>query len=155
MNRQQRLFLSLFVVAVVVALTAPTGVMGLRSASRDDDVEIREVVTSAYLEGMHRNKSRAQARAGFHPDFTMFVRRPDHGIQRVGIEEWIARLQPEGTAPDHSVSGNVTVLSREGGAAAAKAEVAFDGKQVFTDYFLLYRLDGQWRIVAKTFEVHR
>lgn len=137
----------------VLLLLAAVPAVAQSHAGDDEDAAIRHVIQSAYIEGMHMNMSRAQAREGFHPEFVMFVR-SDEGVRRVTIEEWIGRLPPEGTPPGRSVTADISVLSREGMTAAAKAEVFFDGEHVFTDYFLLYRTDGRWRIVGKAFQSH-
>ncbi len=142
-------------VLAVVAAALPASLLLSQPGLNPDDEAIRGVIMSAYIDGMHMNSSRAAVREGFHPAFYMFVRTEGDSVRHVTIDEWVERLPPEGTAPRHEVTAEVDVLSREGGAAAASASVFFDGKQVFTDYFLLYRLDGQWRIMGKVFEGHR
>lgn len=138
----------------VLPLLAAAPAVAQTHTGHDEDAAIRQVIQSAYIEGMHMNTSRAQARAGFHPEFIMFVR-SDEGVRRVTLDEWIGRLPPEGTPPGRDVTADISVLSRDGMTAAAKAEVSFDGQQVFTDYFLLYHTDGRWRIVGKAFQSHR
>jgi len=141
-------------VIATVAFSAPSFAQAGGGHGGHDDDAIRQVVQSAYIEGMHMNAGRAKARAGFHPEFIMFVR-SDDAVRRVTIEEWIGRLPPEGTTPQHTPTAQIAVLSREGNTAAARAEVYFDDRHVFTDFFLLYNVGGSWRIVGKTFQSHR
>lgn len=115
-----------------------------------DAEAIREVITSAYIEGLHMNGSREDIRAGFHPDFVMKVL-SDDGIVDVTIEDWIARLPEEGSSPDHTVSHRIPIVDISGVAATARVEVLFDGEHVFTDYMSLYRFSDGWRIVGKIF----
>ena len=137
------------------ALTAPaTAQMHSEHEGQHDDEAIRQVVQSAYIEGLHMNAGHDQVRAGFHPEFVMFVR-SDEGVRKVTIEEWIGRLPPPGTRPNHEATAAIDVISREGNAAAVRAEVYFDGEHQFTDFFLLYKVEGSWRIVSKTFQSHR
>jgi ketosteroid isomerase-like protein len=117
--------------------------------STDAD-EIRRVVTSASIEGLHKNGSRDDIRAGFHPDFVMKVFQED-AVADVTIEQWIARLPPRGTSPDHVVTHRIPTVLASGRAAVAEVEVMYDGNHVFTDYMSLYRFSDGWRIVAKIF----
>ena len=119
-------------------------------AVNPDAEAIRDVITSAYIEGLHKNGSREDIRAGFHPDFVMKVLRDD-GIVNVTIEEWIARLPAQGTSPDRTVSHRTPTVDISGVAATARVEVMFDGEHVFTDYMSLYRFSDGWRIVGKIF----
>lgn len=120
-------------------------------AANPDAEAVREVITSAYIEGLHMNGSREDIRAGFHPDFVMKVL-SDDAIVDVTIEEWIARLPVEGTSPDHTVSHRIPNVDVSGVAATARVEVLFDGEHVFTDYVSLYRFSDGWRIVGKIFD---
>lgn len=119
-------------------------------AQQADADEIRRVITSAYIDGLHKNGSRDDIRAGFHPSFVMKVLR-EGAITDVGIEEWIARLPEPGTDPGHVVTHRIPEVSVSGRAASAMIEVDFDGRHVFSDYMLLYRFPEGWRIVAKIF----
>ena len=130
---------------------SPTAEPAASADAVNPDAEaIREVITSAYIEGLHMNGSREDIRAGFHPDFVMKVLSED-GIVDVTIEEWIARLPEEGTPPDHTVSHRIPNVDIAGVAATARVEVLFDGEHVFTDYMSLYRFSDGWRIVGKIF----
>lgn len=115
-----------------------------------DATQIRRVVASAYIEGLHKNGSREAIRQGFHPDFVMKVL-DGNEIVNVTIEEWIGRLPEEGTPVDHEVTHEVPTVSISGKAATAMVEVMFDGEHVFTDYMSLYEFEEGWRIVAKIF----
>ncbi len=115
-----------------------------------DAEEIRAVVTSAYIEGLHENGSREDIRAGFHPKFVMKVLQADSVVD-VTIEQWIGRLPAPGTSPGHTVTHRIPTVSISGRAAVAQVEVMFDGRHVFTDYMSLYEFSDGWRIVAKIF----
>lgn len=130
----------------LTAFAAPTP----PDAGNPDAEAIRQVITSAYVEGLHMNGSRDAIRAGFHPDFVMKVLTED-GITDVTIEEWIARLPAEGTPPSRVVDHEIPDVSVSGVAATARVEILFDGRHVFTDYMSLYKFGDDWRIVAKIF----
>jgi hypothetical protein len=117
---------------------------------------VKAVVTSAYVEGVHRQGDPALMRAGFHPDFRMYTLR-DGKVGIVTLEEWaerIGRSARERKGPAPGVEANFTQVDVTGSAAVARVELHRDGKHVFTDYLSLYKLPEGWRIVAKTFQSH-
>lgn len=134
--------------------TAVTGRHSPVDADVSEAEEIRNVVTSAYIDGLHRNGSRDSIRAGFHPSFLMQVFGGD-SISSVSIEQWIARLPDPGTPPDHTVAHRIPDVSVSGRAAVARVEVMFDDRHVFTDYMSLYEFEDGWRIVAKIFNAEQ
>lgn len=143
--------LPLLVLAIAfLASLAAFGAPAAPDAGNPDAEAIRQVITSAYVEGLHMNGSRDAIRAGFHPEFVMKVL-TDEGITDVTIEEWIARLPAEGTSPPHTVDHEIPDVSVSGVAATARVEILFDGAHVFTDYMSLYKFGDDWRIVAKIF----
>ncbi len=152
--KPNRLARRIGILPVIAAAAFSTSAAAQMHGAHHDEDAIRQVVQSAYIEGLHMNAGHDQVRAGFHPEFVMFVR-SNEGVRTVTIEQWIGRLPPEGTVPSHEATADIQVLSREGSAAAVRAEVYFDGEHVFTDFFLLYDIEGSWRIVGKTFQSHR
>ncbi len=141
------------VLALGAALVATAG-PALDEGAADDDAAIREVIEKAYVQGIHRDQDAAAVRAGFHPEFMMFVQ-ADGGVRQVKLEDWIARFQPPAAdAPKPDVRAEISVLDRAGSAAVAKVVLYRDGKHIFTDYMSLYRFEGGWKIVAKTFFRH-
>jgi hypothetical protein len=132
--------------ATAAAATVPAA----PATANPDAEEIRDVIASAYIDGLHKNGNRADIRAGFHPSFVMKVLR-DGEVSDVTIEEWIGRLPAEGETPDRVVTHTVPEVSIAGRAAVARVEVRFDDRPVFTDFMSLYRFDDGWRIVAKIF----
>lgn len=140
---------SLLAMAFLASLTGFDSPRSLDAGNPDAEA-IRQVITSAYVEGLHMNGSRDAIRAGFHPDFVMKVL-TEEGMTDVTIEEWIARLPAEGTPPPRVVDHEIPDVSVSGVAATARVEILFDGRLVFTDYMSLYKFGDDWRIVAKIF----
>ena len=149
MNNRRNLSLVLTAAALAVT-TEPTVA---QSAHHDADA-IRSVVMSAYIDGLQKNGSRDDIRAGFHPGFVMKVYNEGETTD-VTIEDWIARLPAEGQAPDHDVTAEIPNVSVSGLAAVAQVNVNFDGEHVYTDYMSLYRFPEGWRIVAKIFNTEK
>lgn len=144
-----RLSAPLAVLSVLLLAAAPAAA----SSSSEDAEAIRAVVASAYIEGLHKNGSREDIRAGFHPDFVMSVH-TDAGVTKVTIEEWIGRLPAEGQAPAREVTHEVPTVQVVDDTAVAQVEVFLDGEHAFTDFMGLYRFPEGWRIVTKIFQRH-
>ena len=47
--------------------------------------------------------------------------------------------------------GRIISIDVEHNAAMAKAEIVIPGYRIFTDYFLLLRYEGSWKIVHKSY----
>jgi hypothetical protein len=119
---------------------------------------IKQVITSAYVEGIQNNGSIEDIRKGFHPGFNM-LRLADNDIKPYPIEEWIAAIEKrkaEAKPDTKSVKTEAKFLSVDvtGTAATVKLELYREGKKIFTDYLMLYKFTEGWRIVSKTFYRH-
>jgi hypothetical protein len=146
---QMRQLSLVLAVSLVVAVGAVSG----EPAEVD---AVKAVVTSAYVEGVHRQGDPALMRAGFHPDFRMYTLR-DGKVGIVTLEEWaerIGRSASERKGPAPKIEASFTQVDVTGSAAVARLELHRDGKHVFTDYLSLYKLPDGWRIVAKIFQSH-
>lgn len=139
-----------------VALPVAAGDMDAAAAAATEGIQ--EVVTRAYVEGIHKESDPEKIRAGFHPDFVMFVK-TDDGIRQVTRDGWIARIEErkakEPDAPRPEIGHEFTLVDATDDAAVARVEIHRDGEHVFTDYLSLYRFDDGWRIVGKIYQSHR
>lgn len=129
---------------------------GQALADGSDVAAIEEVVTRAYVEGIHKEQDPEKIRAGFHPDFIMFVH-SEKGIQKVTREAWIERIEEGKKNPDRprpEVKHEFSLVDVTGDAAVARVEIYRDGTHTFTDYLSLYRFDDGWRIIGKIFYSH-
>lgn len=115
---------------------------------------IRQVIESAYIQGVHGLQDLALVQSGFHEDFAMLVL---HGnaIEKVAVEEWLERIEvmkaedPSLWEAETQYTIELTDVSRN--AAVAKLEL-YKGESHFSiDYMLLYRFEEGWRIVSKIF----
>jgi len=88
-------------------------------------------------------------KGAFHPDARMFGK---VGADRYDVPVFGGMSAAVAQNPVGPYSAKVLSIDVEGDAAAVKvAESGFWG-QDFIDYFLLSRIDGEWQIVAKSFD---
>lgn len=125
--------------------------------AQTDEQEVKQVVSSAYIDGIHNNGPVENIRKGFHPSFIMF-RLVDNDVKQLPIEEWIKNIETSRTKNPQPAGGkaegkfvSVTVA---GTSANVVLELSRDGKKIFTDHLLLYKFKEGWRIVGKTFYRH-
>lgn len=128
----------------------------LASFAQSDEEAVKQVVTSAYVGGIHNRGSVDDIRKGFHPSFNM-LRLINNEIKPLPIEEWIAnneKAKKETPAPPSKTEGKFANVDITGNNAVVKLELYRDNKKIFTDYLVLYKFTEGWRIVSKTYYRH-
>jgi hypothetical protein len=151
-----------FVLLAAVALAASAAPAGTQeppaaAAAAADRAAVIEVVTAAYVDGIHNFRDPAAIRQGFHPGFEMLILK-DGQLDRLPIEKWIesiaARNAKEPRPTERTTTAEFPLVEVTGTAAVCKVELTREGKHVFTDYLLLYRFADGWKIVSKIFHRH-
>jgi hypothetical protein len=140
-----------------VCLTACSLLLAAGLAAAAEPPGPAEVVRKAYVEGTHRDADAAAMRAGFHPEFVMFVL-ADGAVRQVTLDEWAERVAAEGAKPDRKapeVEAELTVIGETADAAVVRVELFRDGEHRFTDFLSLYRTAEGWKIVGKIYQSHR
>lgn len=120
-------------------------------AAADEEKAVRAAVEH-YLQG-HATGDGAHFRLAFHPESKLFFIR-EGKIAQWTSEEYIGRAK--GTpAPDEAQrKRRVDFIDITGDAAVAKLTLDYP-EVVFTDYLSLLKIDGEWKIVNKTFHANR
>lgn len=146
--------------AAQLAVLGPA--MAAESPPAAEREAIVQVVTDAYVDGVHNFRDPAAMRRGFHPDFEMLMLR-DGKLVKVPLEKWIEAMEarnlkepppkPSADAPRETTAKFATV-DVTGTAATCKVEIWQAGRQLFTDYLSLYKFDDGWKIVGKSFFRH-
>ncbi|MBL7945171.1 MAG: nuclear transport factor 2 family protein [Flavobacteriales bacterium] len=100
-----------------------------------------------YIDGT-ANGDPEQVRRAFHPDFNLYtVNDADSLLVRSGTK-YIEGIKP---GEKNTRQGRIISIDVEGNTAMAKAEIVVPGWRIFTDYFLLLKYEGAWRIVQKSY----
>jgi hypothetical protein len=95
-----------------------------------DDQDVKQVVTSAYIEGIHNGGPVENICKGFHPSFNM-LRFMDNQVKPLPIEEWITNLEKsraEGKSPTTKTEGKFISVTVAGTSANVVLELNRDGK---------------------------
>lgn len=147
--------------ALALGLTFASPAPAENTALSAEQSAVVQVITDAYVDGIHNFRDPEAIRRGFHPDFEMLMLR-DGRLEKLPIATWIERLEAQNAkeAPPARAAGvrgteaRFPVVDVVGSAATAKVELSRGGKLVFTDFLALYRFEDGWKIVGKTFYRH-
>jgi hypothetical protein len=158
----RQLSFSLMLAALLLALPVTGRLAAAEETQADDRAAVVQVVTDAYVDGVHNFRDPAAMRRGFHPDFEMLSLR-DGRLARLTLANWIEGMEarnlkepPPKSAPEapRETTAKFVTVEITGTAATCKLELWRGGKQIFTDFLALYKFADGWKIVSKTFYRH-
>ncbi|MEO0870437.1 MAG: nuclear transport factor 2 family protein [Pseudomonadota bacterium] len=138
---QSKLFGSL--ICVMISLC------GVRDAPYPASVEKADIeaVLQKYIDGTSKGKPDL-LREAFHPEFNLYARNADDTLRIWDGNEYISLF--ESGKPRNRI-GRVVYVDQEGDTAVARVEIEIPQDRLFTDYFLLVKYGGQWKIIHKSF----
>lgn len=140
-------------IALLLAFFCSSAVL---NAAGDEKEKIRQVINSAYVEGLQNAGNIEDIEKGFHPGFDLLVYKGDM-MDKLPIYNWIEMVKkrkagnPEPVAEDQKVTVEFESIDVTGIAAVAKIHLYRAGKQLFTDYLSLYKFEEDWKIVGKIY----
>lgn len=112
---------------------------------KSDSEQITEILLD-YIDGI-ANGQPERLRKAFHPDFNLYTVAKDSLWIRSG-KEYISNIK---VGEKVNRIGKIISIDIEKDAASAKAEIVVPNVRTFTDYFLLLKYEGFWKIVQKSY----
>ena len=100
-----------------------------------------------YIDGT-ANGELDKLREAFHPDFNLYSVTEEDSLRIWSGSEYIGGIK-EGKKSNRI--GRIISIDYEKDAAIAKAEITIPNWRIFTDYFLLVKYEGSWKIVHKSY----
>ena len=100
-----------------------------------------------YIDGTG-NGEPEKLRKAFHPDFNLYTVTSEDSLRIRSGEKYISGVK-EGEKSNRI--GRIISIDYEKDAAMAKAEIVIPNWRIFTDYFLLLKYEGSWKIVQKSY----
>lgn len=119
----------------------------------EEEKAIKSMMETTYLHVLCENGDPEVLRQSFHPNFHMYVSNNGQAELRT-FEDWIARLKKNRNPDKEKGSWKFKYVDVTGTTASLKVELYEKGKLKYTDYFSLYKLEDQWKVVAKAFTYH-
>lgn len=138
-----KLFLPLPVVAII-GLTAPSYA---QTSPGTDELPLITATLMNYIDGT-ANGDPDQVRRAFHPDFNLYTVNDADSLWIRSGAKYIDGIK---VGEKNNRKGRIISIDVEHNAAMAKAEIAIPGWRIFTDYFLLLKYEGAWKIVQKSY----
>lgn len=113
--------------------------------NKSDFEQITETLTD-YIEGT-ANGEPERLKKAFHPSFNLYTITKDSLWIRSGAQ-YISNIK---VGEKSNRIGRIISIDYEKDAAIAKAEIVVPNWRIFTDYFLLLKYEGSWKIVQKSY----
>lgn len=119
-----------------------------RTSDANEKSDLQQITETLmdYIEGT-ANGQPERLRKAFHPAFNLYTVAKDTLWTRSG-EQYIANIKP---GEKSNRIGRILYIDFDKDAAIAKAEIIVPGWRSFTDYFLLLKYTGSWKIVHKSY----
>jgi len=114
--------------------------------SKSEIEQITETLMD-YIEGT-ANGEPDRLKKAFHPDFNLYTVTTEDSLRIRSGEKYISNVK-EGQKSNRI--GRIISIDFEKDAAIAKAEILIPNWRVFTDYFLLLKYEGSWKIIHKSY----
>jgi hypothetical protein len=133
--------LSVAVLALLFVTCTPA------AAQESEEAAVRAAIEH-YFQG-HATGQGEHYRKVFHPDAKLFFIR-DGKLTQWTSEEYISRASGKPAADEAQRKRRIDSIDISGNAAFVKLTLDYPAV-IFTDYMSMLKIDGQWKIVNKTF----
>jgi len=100
-----------------------------------------------YIDGT-ANGEPEKLKEAFHPDFNLYSVTEEDSLRTWSGKDYVGRIV---AGKKTNRIGRIISIDYEKNAAIAKAEILIPNWRVFTDYFLLLKYEGSWKIVHKSY----
>lgn len=124
----------------------------------DNEKEIiKEVIQTAYVEGLQNEGDAAKIESGFHEHFHLIGIAEGDEMWHLNITDWKTKQVKKRVAGELPLSGKniITVdfksIDISGTAAMVKLEYYVGKKLTYIDYISLYKFESGWKMVNKIF----
>lgn len=117
--------------------------------TEDSKSEIEQITETLmnYIDGT-ANGEPDKLRKAFHPDFNLYSVTKEDSLRIWSGKDYVGKIK-EGEKANRI--GRIISIDFEKDAAIAKAEIKIPNWRIFTDYFLLLKYEGSWKIVHKSY----
>jgi len=128
-------------------------ILGLNSKAQSNNSksEIEQITETLmdYIDGTGNGNS-GQLEEAFHPEFNLYSVTEEDGLRIWKGQDYVEGIKKKEGEKSNRI-GRIISIDFENDAAVAKAEILIPGWRVFTDYFLLLKYEGSWKIVHKSY----
>ncbi len=130
----------------VFSLFFITAIFCQEKGNKNDFQEITTTIM-LYIDGTANGEPEKLEKA-FHPDFNLYSVKENDSLRVWAGSDYVGRIKK---GVKNTRQGRIISIDYEKDAAIAKAEIVIPGWRIFTDYFLLLKYEGSWKIVHKSY----
>jgi len=145
------------VILVVFAFFFSTALLA-QDAEKEKQA-IKNVIQTAYVDGLQNKGDVEDIKEGFHPGFNLLGVR-ENILTKLPIYSWVESFEkrkttnPEPPTAEQKVTCDYLLIDVTGNAAMAKIQLNRNNELLFTDYLQLYKFEAGWKIVSKIYYRH-
>ena len=132
------------ILITIISLLSFYGVA--QTESKSDIEQISETIMH-YIEGTTNGEPERLEKA-FHPDFNLYTVTEKDSLQIRSGQRYISNVKK---GEKSNRIGRIIAIDYENNAAIAKAEITIPNWRIYTDYFLLLKYEGKWKIIHKSY----
>lgn len=125
------------------------GTLQANAQTEDSKSEIEQITETLmnYIDGTG-NGEPDKLKKAFHPDFNLYTVTKEDSLRVRSGKKYVAGVKK---GKKSNRIGRIISIDYEKDAAVAKAEIVIPNWRIFTDYFLLLKYEGSWKIVQKSY----
>ena len=125
------------------------GGLDVNAQTNNSKSEIEKITETLmdYIEGTAIGEPDRLKKA-FHPAFKLYTVTEKDSLRIRSGKEYISNVK---MGEKSNRIGRIISIDYEKDAAIAKAEIVIPNWRIFTDYFLLLKYEGSWKIVQKSY----
>ena len=145
---------NLFITSLLVV---SIGITGMAQSIEEEQEAIKNVIQSAYVEGLQNEGDAAKIDAGFHPGFNLLGIGKGDNIWKLPIYTWKenalndVKSGKKPKAGDEIITVDFLSVDVTGTASVVKLAFLVGGKKTYIDYISLYKFESGWKIVNKIY----
>jgi len=127
--------------------------------AENEKEQIKKVIQTAYIDGLHNKGNVDDIENGFHPGFNLLGVN-DNMLTKYPIYSWVESFNkrkaadPAPLTEEQKMTCEYLLIDITGNTAMAKIQLYKNKVLIFTDYLQLYKFNEGWRIVSKTYYRH-
>ena len=136
-------------IKIVIINLILIGGLNINAQTENSKSEIEQITETLmnYIDGT-ANGEPDKLRKAFHPDFNLYTVTTEDSLRVRSGKKYVSNVK---VGEKSNRIGRIISIDYEKDAAIAKAEIAIPNWRIFTDYFLLLKYEGSWKIVHKSY----
>ncbi|MCC9073251.1 nuclear transport factor 2 family protein [Flavobacterium sp. F-65] len=133
--------------AIIASALCLIGFLGFSQTENKSEFEQISKILMDYIEGTANGEPEKLEKA-FYPDFNLYTVTEKDSLRIRSGKKYISNIKK---GEKLNRIGRIISIDYENNAAMAKAEIVIPDKMIFTDYFLLLKYEGKWKIIQKSY----